>query len=73
MTGYRIKVVLLTLGVVLGFGSAIARHQHWHHGGHAHHDCAHCWGGWGPWEEPKAEKAGVDSQKPDDPARPADR
>lgn len=62
MIGYRIKVVLLTLGVVLGFGSALARHQGWIHGGYGRHQHGPCWGDWG-----------VESGKSHDAARPADR
>ena len=59
MTRYRIKVVLLSLGVVLGFGSAIARHHYWehgthhdaqHHGHHGHGGWGECWHG-GPWSD----------------------
>jgi hypothetical protein len=54
MRRYHVKVTLLTLGVLLGFGSAIARYgfgyhmgpgcHGWHHGHHGHyhhhhHDC----------------------------------
>jgi hypothetical protein len=38
---YRMKIVLLGLGVVLGYGSAIAHAAHWHGYRHAHcHDGA---------------------------------
>jgi hypothetical protein len=53
MRRYHVKVTLLTLGVLFGFGSAIARYgygyemgpgchrwHHGHHGAHHHrHDC----------------------------------
>ncbi len=52
MRRYHFRVALLTLGVLLGFGSAIARFgfgyemgpachdwHHGHHGYHHHHDC----------------------------------
>jgi len=55
MRRYHWRVTLLTLGVVLGFGSAIARYgfgyhmgpgcpgwhegRHGHYGHHHHHDC----------------------------------
>lgn len=32
MTRYRLRIVLLALGVVLGYGSAIAHGFHHHHG-----------------------------------------
>ena len=50
---YRLRVILLSLGVVLGFGSGIAHvfgYRHHHH----HHDCAeHGWS-WdrAPWDAP---------------------
>ena len=47
MRYYHVKVTLLTLGVLLGFGGAIARYAYghpigpgchgWHHGHHGHH------------------------------------
>jgi hypothetical protein len=43
MRGYRLRVTLLSLGVVLGYGSAAA-HLYWHgaYGPHAHcHHHAH--------------------------------
>jgi hypothetical protein len=52
MRRYHFKVTLLTLGMLFGFGSAIAHHVYgypmgpgchgWHHGHHGyqhHHDC----------------------------------
>ena len=46
---YRMKVVLLALGVVLGYGSAIAHAARWH----GYHDM-HCRGGsW--WDQDNAE------------------
>ena len=76
MRGYHVKVILLSLGVVLGFGSAIARHYHFrdghsHHGPHGHwghHDCWHD----APWASHESETQ-VDSKDPHDAARPADR
>jgi hypothetical protein len=48
---YRMKIVLLALGVVLGYGSAIAHAAHWH----GHHDM-HCHdGAW--WNEDDADHA----------------
>ena len=38
--GYRFKIALLALGVLFGYGSAIA------HAGHSHNDRVHCHGGW---------------------------
>jgi hypothetical protein len=43
MTRYRIKVFLLALGVVVGFGSAIARHHYWHDGHHGPGAWGECW------------------------------
>lgn len=69
MTRYRVKVVLLSLGVVLGFGSAIARQHDWHH--HAHHGP----GGWGacwhdaPWSEGAAAPEGAATPKSSAPAQ----
>jgi hypothetical protein len=52
MRRYQVRVALLTLGVLLGFGGAIARfgfgyrigpdweHHHGHH--HHHHECCEC-------------------------------
>jgi hypothetical protein len=41
---YRTKIVLLALGVVFGYGSAIAHAAHWHAYHHAHcHDGEHFW------------------------------
>jgi hypothetical protein len=71
MRRYHVKVTLLTLGVLLGFGSAIARFgfgypvgpgchgwQHGHYGHHGHHPCG-CEG-----DEPAPPKpAGVQSGK----------
>lgn len=51
MRRYHFRVALLTLGVLLGFGSAIARFgfgyelgpgcHDWHHGHHGHHGYHH--------------------------------
>jgi hypothetical protein len=51
MRGYHFKVALLTLGVLFGFGSAIARYAYgyemgpgchgWHHGHHGYHHHHH--------------------------------
>jgi hypothetical protein len=44
---HRLKVLLLSLGVVLGYGSAIA-HFAWHRGHYGwHHACADM-----PWDAP---------------------
>ena len=37
MTRYRLRIALLALGVVFGYGSAIAHYTH--HRGHFHHRC----------------------------------
>lgn len=37
MTRFRIRIALLGLGVLLGYGSAIAHSGH--HKGHHHHRC----------------------------------
>ncbi|MET0387495.1 MAG: hypothetical protein ABW321_16110 [Polyangiales bacterium] len=39
MRGYRIRIALLTLGVMFGYGSAIARGFYGH--GHCHHHHGH--------------------------------
>jgi hypothetical protein len=50
---YRLRVILLSLGVVLGYGSAIAHYAfHRHHpGAYGVHGCAedHGWFGRAPW------------------------
>lgn len=72
MRRYHWRVTLLTLGVVLGFGSAIARygfgyhvgpgchdghHGHHHHHDHHGHDCDH------HGDEPAPPSASVQSGK----------
>jgi hypothetical protein len=54
MMRYRLKVTLLTLGVVLGYGSAFA-HFAWHH----HHPGWHHACGTDPWSfmEPGEKKS----------------
>jgi hypothetical protein len=51
MFRYRLKVALLALGVVFGYGSGFARlyygHQYYGH----QRGAAHCFGGWGAWDE----------------------
>ena len=42
MRRYRLRIVLLSLGVVLGYGSAIA-HAIGHHHHHGHHHCTPAW------------------------------
>ncbi|HKP60464.1 MAG TPA: hypothetical protein VJV78_27245 [Polyangiales bacterium] len=37
MRGFRIRIALLALGVLLGYGSALAHSGH--HRGHSHHHC----------------------------------
>ena len=50
MTRYRIKLILLSLGVVVGFGSAIAHRQYWHeHGHHGPGAWGECWHDGGSW------------------------
>jgi hypothetical protein len=34
--GYRVRIILLSLGVLFGFGSAIARFSHGHGHGHGY-------------------------------------
>jgi hypothetical protein len=43
MGRYRLRIVLLSLGVVLGYGSAVAHFMHWHgYGyGYGHGHCRH--------------------------------
>jgi hypothetical protein len=50
---YRLKIVLLALGVVLGYGSAIAHAAHWHgyHTMHCHD--GHHAGSW--WNDDDAD------------------
>jgi hypothetical protein len=40
---HRFRVILLSLGVVFGYGSAVA-HLVWHHGHYGRHDDGHGWG-----------------------------
>ena len=49
---FRWRIALLTLGVVLGYGSAIAHFAHWHgHGyGYGHGHCRDHWSS-GPWSD----------------------
>jgi hypothetical protein len=48
MRRHHFKLVLLSLGVVLGYGSAFAHFHHAHHGGSARlHECEH----WLPWSD----------------------
>lgn len=45
MRRYRLRIALLTLGVVFGYGSAVAHVLHHHHH-HDHHDGPYfrpCW------------------------------
>ena len=53
MVRHRLKIVLLSLGVVFGYGSALAHFTHWHgydYGWHGHcHD--HRSDGFGPWRD----------------------
>ena len=46
MTRFRLRIVLLALGVVFGYGSAFV-HAYHHHGDAWHHRHGHC-------EEPSA-------------------
>lgn len=70
MRRYHVKVALLTLGVLFGFGSAIARYgygyelgpgchgrHHGHHGYHHHHHDCDCDPG-GAHDEPASDAPG---------------
>jgi hypothetical protein len=49
MRGYRLRIALLSLGVLFGYGSAVAHFTHRHYNRHhGHHDdtCEHDFG-WG--------------------------
>ena len=48
MRHYRLKVLLLSLGVVLGYGSALA-HFAWHRNHRGWHDACGDW----PWGAPE--------------------
>ncbi|MFI5307547.1 MAG: hypothetical protein ACHQ53_09355 [Polyangiales bacterium] len=43
----RLKLILLSLGVVLGYGSAYGQLRHTHRGLHAHECAPWSWDGWG--------------------------
>jgi hypothetical protein len=47
MRGYRFKIALLSLGVVLGYGSAVSHFMYRHHRGYEHGCHALGWDGFG--------------------------
>jgi hypothetical protein len=55
MGRYRLRIVLLSLGVVLGYGSAVAHFTHWHGYGYGYGHCRHDHGsngyGNGGWQD----------------------
>lgn len=59
---FRWRIALLTLGVVLGYGSAIAHFAHWHGHGYGHGPCHDHWSS-GRWSDAPPERGQQNSPK----------